>query len=313
MRRKERMENSHLYFHDKFGPYEEHIHAVEKVLYEVRTPYQFIQLIESPVFGKVLIIDGDVQSALKDEYIYHESLVHPAMLISKEPKTVVILGGCEGATAREVLKYKSVARVVMIDIDNDALLVAKEQLKEWHKGAFDDKRLVLINSDARKFIESELSPSSVDVVISDLTEPFEEGPSYKLFTKEFYNLLFSKLKDDGVMATQSSILRVTDYKVHSAIRNTLATVFPIVRSYLSYVPSFDSTWGFIVASKKYDPLSFSKSDIDTLIFQRIEGELKFYNGSAHTAIFCISKDLEQLIFSIGDIILDEQPLVLPCK
>jgi spermidine synthase len=307
------VEKNYLYFHDKFGRYEEHVHSIERILYEERTPYQLLQLVESPVFGKMLIIDGDVQSSLKDEYIYHESLVHPAMLITNNPKTIVILGGGEGATAREILKHRSVVRVVMIDIDKDAIAVAKKYLKEWHRGAFDDKRLVLVHSEARKFMESEVSPSSVDVIISDLTEPFEEGPSYKLSTKEFYSLLYSKLKDDGVLALQSSLLRVTNFKMHAAIKNTLQGVFPIVRSYITYIPSFDTMWSFIIASKMADPANLSKERINELISNRIEGELKFYDGTAHVGMFSIPKDLLSLLSSVSDVITDEHLLTLPRK
>ncbi|MGB9694853.1 MAG: methyltransferase domain-containing protein [Caldisericaceae bacterium] len=304
---------NYLYFHDRFGPYEEHVHALEKVLYEERTPYQLIQLVESPVFGKMLIIDGDVQSSVRDEYIYHESLVHPAMLLNGEPKTVIILGGGEGATAREVLKHKSVVKVIMIDIDREAISLSKQHLKEWHQGAFEDKRLVVINSDARSFIESEVSQASVDVVISDLTEPFEGGPSFRLFSKEFYKTVFSKLKDDGLLAIQSSMLRVTDFRTHSLIRNTVKSVFPFVSSYSTYVPSFDTTWSFILASKKNVTESFSPTAIDAKISEKVKGVLRFYSGTSHAAMFSLSKDIEELISSVGGIIADNEPLSISSK
>ncbi len=304
------MRKNYLYFHDKFRTGEEHVHPVEKILLEQRTHYQFIQLVESPVFEKMLIIDGDVQSTLRDEYIYHEALVHPAMLLSSNPEIVVILGGGEGATLREVLKHKSLVKALMIDIDKDATDIAKEYLNEWHKGSFDDKRSVLISADARVFIEREVSNDSIDTVISDLTEPFEGGPSYKLFTKEFYEVLYNKLKDDGVLALQSSLLRVTDYRMHSTIRHTLQKVFPIVRSYLTYIPSFDTTWSFIIASKKGDPLSLTKEKIDELIANKITGEVKFYDGTTHISMFSIPKDIRSLLSLETDIITDESPVCI---
>jgi spermidine synthase len=307
------MEKNYLYFHDFFEKYEEHIHGVEKILVDLRTPYQHLQLVESPLFGKMFIIDGDIQSTLKDEYIYHESLVHPAMLLSESPENAIILGGGEGATLREVLKHKSIAKVLMIDIDRDAVQIAKDYLQDWHQGAFEDKRTKVLNLDARKFIETEVSKKSVDVIISDLTEPFENGPSYKLFTREFFEAINDRLKDKGILALQASILRITNFKTHLSIRNTLKKVFPIVRSYYTYIPSFDTTWGFIVASKKNDPLELSAKQINNLILERVEGQLKFYDGDAHNHIFSLPKDIKLILAQESEIITDQNPIFLPRK
>lgn len=307
------MEKSYLYFHDFFGDHETHIHGVERIIKEVRTPYQFIQLVESPVFGKMLIIDGDIQSTSKDEYIYHESLVHPAMILTKEPKTVLIIGGGEGATLREVLKYKTIKKAIMIDIDKDAIEISKEYLKEWHEGAFSDPRANIINVDARKFIESEVSQGSFDVIISDLTEPYENGPSYKLFTKEFFEVVSSRLKEDGAFVVQSSLLRVTTFEMHCSIRKTLESVFPIIRSYYSYVPSFDTTWSFIIASKKTDPKTLTEEKVNEIIKENVNGKLKFYDGETHALLFNLPKDIRQILSENGQIIEDSKPFCLKRK
>ncbi|MGB9770114.1 MAG: spermidine synthase [Caldisericum sp.] len=307
------MEKNYLYFHDRFGGAEEHLHGVRKIIYEMRTPYQLIQVVESPTFGKMLIIDGDVQSSLIDEYIYHESLVHPALLTAQLPKVVVILGGGEGSTLREILKHKSVTKAIMVDIDKDATDIAKEYMKEWHQGAFDDPRSTLINTDARAFVESNLSNNSVDVFISDLTEPYEGGPSYKLYSVEFYKTIFDRLKENGVFVLQASLLRVTNYKMHAIIRNTLKQIFPIVRSYFAYVPAFDTTWGFIIASKKNDPKAFTREEIDYMIKEQIEGDLRFYDGETHIALFNLPKDIRKLIDSEKEIITDSNYIPLERK
>lgn len=307
------MGKNYLYFHDFFGENEVHIHGVEKILYETRTPYQLIQVVESPIFGKMLIIDGDVQSTSIDEYIYHESLVHPAMLISDEPKVALIIGGGEGATLREVLKHKSIRKAIMIDIDKDAVEAAKQYLPEWHKGAFSDSRANIINVDARKFLESDVSLDSIDVVISDLTEPYDEGPSYKLFTKEFFGIIKDKLKENGTFVLQASMLRVTSFEMHKSIKRTLEQVFPIVRSYFAYVPSFDTTWSFVLATKKNDPKEFTKEEVDSLISKRINGELKFYDGETHISIFNLPKDIRELLKEGGEIITDDKPIFLKRK
>jgi spermidine synthase len=307
------MEKNYLYFHDFFEKSEEHIHGIEKILADLRTPYQHVQLVQSPIFGKMLIIDGDIQSTSKDEYIYHESLVHPAMLLSEKPENAIILGGGEGATLREVLKHKSIVKALMIDIDKDAIQIAKKYLQEWHQGAFENPKAKVLNLNARKFMETQVSTGSVDVIISDLTEPFEDGPSYKLFTKEFFEIINDRLKDRGVFALQASILRITTFKMHLSIRNTLKKIFPVVRSYYAYIPSFDTTWGFIIASKKYDPLNLSANQINSLISERIEGQLKFYDGDTHIQMLSLPKDIKLILSEDSEIITDQNPVFLPRK
>ena len=307
------MEKNYLYFHDFFEKSEEHIHGIEKILADLRTPYQHVQLVQSPIFGKMLIIDGDIQSTSKDEYIYHESLVHPAMLLSEKPENAIILGGAEGATLREVLKHKSIVKALMIDIDKDAIQIAKKYLQEWHQGALESPKAKVLNLNARKFMETQVSTGSVDVIISDLTEPFEDGPSYKLFTKEFFEIIKDRLKDRGVFALQASILRITTFKMHLSIRNTLKKIFPVVRSYYAYIPSFDTTWGFIIASKKYDPLNLSANQINSLISERIEGQLKFYDGDTHIQMLSLPKDIKLILSEDSEIITDQNPVFLPRK
>ena len=307
------MEKNYLYFRDFFGKSEEHIHGIERILVDLRTPYQHIQLVWSPVFGKMLIIDGDVQSTSKDEYIYHEALVHPAMLLAEKPENAIILGGGEGATLKEVLKHKSILKALMIDIDKDAIQIAKDYLQEWHQGSFESPKAKILNLNARKFIETQVSSGSVDIIISDVTEPFEDGPSYKLFTKDFFEIVNDRLKDGGIFALQASILRITTFKMHQTIRNTLKKIFAIVRSYYTYIPSFDTTWGFIIASKKNDPLDLSAKKINNLISERIEGELKFYDGDAHIQMFSLSKDIKLILSEDSEVITDQNPIFLPRK
>ncbi len=308
------MSKKYLYFHDKFEEGEEHLHGIESVLAEAKTPYQFMQIVESTFYGKMLIIDGDVQSSVKDEYIYHEALVHPAMLLHPNPKKVFIFGGGEGATLREVLKHNSVEKAIMIDIDEQEISLNKKFLTEWHRGSFDNPKASVLNTDARHFMEKSVSSNSSEVIISDLTEPFDAGPSYKLFTKEFFELLFDRLTTDGIFVLQASMLRNVTFRMHRAIRNTLSKVFPIVRSYYAYVPSFDTTWSFVLASKQYDPKALSVEKVDSLIQRRINGDLRFYDGEAHTRMFSLPKDIKRILSKdTEEIITDSKPLVLKRK
>jgi len=301
-----------MWFHDRFEPTEVHLHGFSDYIAGKETEYQKIEILQSPFFGKMLVIDGDVQSSERDEYIYHESLVHPALTILKKPENVLILGGGEGATLREILKHKTIKRVTMVDIDRESIEFAKKHLKEWHKGAFESEKLNLILGDALKIV-NELKEGSFDAIISDVTEPFEGGPSYRLFTREFFEKLKRLLKKDGVFSLQASMLRNVTYELHRAIHWTLKEVFHLVFSYYSYVPSFDTTWGFCLASDELNPEDFSIEEIDRRIGERIEGELRFYDGETHKKLFLLPKDIREILKKKTNIIEEDKPFVLPKK
>lgn len=306
------MKKRWMWFHDRFEPSEVHLHGFSDYIAGKETEYQRIEILLSPFFGKMLIIDGDVQSTEKDEYIYHESLVHTALITNENPKDVLILGGGEGATLREVLKHRTVKSITMVDIDRESIEFAKKHLKEWHRGAFNSPKLNLIIGDALKLV-GEFKEGSFDVIISDVTEPFEGGPSYKLFTKEFFEKLKRTLKKGGAFSLQASILRNVTFELHRRIHWTLKEVFPVVFSYYSYVPSFDTTWGFCIASEEINPKEFSIDEIDTRIKERVEGELKFYDGETHRKLFLLPKDIRKILEEKVEIIEEDRPFVLPKK
>jgi spermidine synthase len=131
-------------------------------------------------------LDEKIQSTESDEYIYHEALVHPSLLAHPNPKRVFIAGGGEGATAREVLRHKSVERVVMVDIDDIVCKTSKEFLPKHHRGAFDNPRYQLIIEDAKVWLQQ--TEEKFDVMVLDLADPVEDGPAYMLYTKEFYTM-----------------------------------------------------------------------------------------------------------------------------
>ncbi|WP_018963546.1 fused MFS/spermidine synthase [Coprothermobacter platensis] len=301
-----------LWFSDNFSPSEIHMHGFTGHVFEKTTQFQELDIVNSPYFGRMLILDGDVQSSEKDEFIYHEAMVHPAMLLHPDPKNVLIMGGGEGATAREVLKHKSVEKLYMVDIDEDMIDAAKKYLPSWHQGAFDDPRMHLVLEDARKVVGN-FEDGALNVIISDLTEPFEMGPSFPLFTKQFAQIVYNKLDNDGIYVLQASILRPLVYTMHAAIRRTLKLVFPIVRSYAVYVESFDTPWSFIIASKGKDPMDWNDEDLDKAIEQRIQGELKMYDSQAHWHMFCLPKNIRHALEKDGPVLDEENPVYLTRK
>jgi spermidine synthase len=300
------------WFHDYFGRTEVHLHGYTRFVLQKQTPYQTLEIIDSPVFGRMLILDGDVQSSAADEYIYHEAMVQPAMVLHPNPRRVLIMGGGEGATLREVLRHPSVEETWMFDLDRDVLEACRAHLPEWSSGAFDDPRLHLQVGDARAMLE-EYRGEPFDVILSDLTDPFTEGPSYRLFTREFFTLVRNRLSPGGVFALQSSILRNISYEMHLVIHHTLKAVFSGVFSYAVYVPCLDATWGFLLASDHLDPLALGAEEVDRRITQRVASELRWYDGETHLSLFHLPRDLRRLLAQPSVLMEDANPFYLPRK
>lgn len=241
------------YFLEEITPYESMLHRAERVLLQRTTRYQELTLFQTPGFGKVLVLDKDVQSTERDEHVYHDTLVHPAMLAHPEPRKVLVVGGGEGATLREVLRHPSVERCVMVDIDGELMDIAREFLPEWHQGAFDDPRAEVHAEDARAWLENH--DESFDVILVDLTDPVgEDSPARFLFTVEWYRLLRSRLRSGGFVAMQAGMLLLTHHREHPVIHRTVREVFDHVRTYRTFIPGYFLQFGFILATNAADPL-----------------------------------------------------------
>jgi spermidine synthase len=275
------------WFIDRITDYEAHMHAIRRTLVTERTEYQEVGIIESPVYGKILILDNDFQSAQLDEFIYHEALVQPSMALHANPERVLILGGGEGATAREVLRHRSVKEVIMVDIDGKLVEICKAQMPEWSSGAFSDPRLTLVIDNAYDWLKSH--DRTFDVILCDLTEPLPYTPSSGLYSVEFFQLIKSRLKDTGIYTMQASRADIIDVRNHSALHRTITEIFPIVRSYLARIPSFDLIWSFAFSSMTIDPLAIKPEAIDDILKERLTSELRFYDGETHRGIFSLPK------------------------
>ena len=160
------------------------MYRVKNYLYSGRTPFQSVEILETDSLGRSLVLDGKTQSTTFDEHIYHEALVHPAMLLHPNPRSVFIGGGGEGATLRETLVHPTVERVTMVDLDKQVVELARLHLPTHSRGAFDDPKTRLLHEDARGYLEH--TEDSYDVMILDLVDPLEEGAAYTLYTREFY-------------------------------------------------------------------------------------------------------------------------------
>ncbi|HEV3166121.1 MAG TPA: fused MFS/spermidine synthase, partial [Isosphaeraceae bacterium] len=198
---------------------EVYLFAVDRTITKARTAIQDVEIVVTPAYGKMLVLDGLVQSSEDDEHVYHEALVHPGMIAHPCPREVLIVGGGEGATLREVLRHGSVERVTMVDIDGELVEICKQHMAEWHQGAFDDPRTEVLIGDGRAFLET--NDRTFDVVICDITDFLDHGPALRLYTREFYALIASRLNPDGLLIVQALETAVSDAEEHAMLVRTI--------------------------------------------------------------------------------------------
>ena len=263
---------------------------LSKIVFSGQTKYQQIEILDTVPFGRTLVLDGRTQSSEADDFIYHEALVHPGMILHTNPKSVFIAGGGEGSTLREVLTHTSVEHVTMVDLDEEVVDLCKKYLANHHRGSFEDSRLTLIFEDAYKYLLQ--NKNRYDAIIIDIPDPLEGGPAYLLYTQEFYGMVKNRLKPGGVLMVQSGPAGPLDYsEVFTAINRTLQSVFRSTMPYHAYMPSFGLVWGFVIAGETLPTITMD--EIDSRIRDRISGNLQFYDGTTHSNIFSLPKYLRE--------------------
>lgn len=267
---------------------------VHEVFLVSRSPYQRIEVVDLDVCGRSLILDGVMQSCEVDEKIYHESLVLPSLLAHPNPKSVFIGGGGEGATAREALRFKSVEKVEMVDLDLKVVEASKKFLPKHHRGSFDDPRMHLHIADAEGWLR-EREGQKYDVIILDLPDPLEDGPCWRMYTKEFYDFLLTRMNPHGILVTQCGPSGPFFCKeVFSPVYNTLKQTFPHVRAYSSYVPSFQDTYGFCMASVDTDLSVLNEERVRVEGESRVKDKNEFYDAETHTHMFALPKSIRDI-------------------
>jgi spermidine synthase len=265
-----------------FTPSDRLMHRIERVLAVKKTEFQEMQVVVSDTFGRALVLDGTWQSCEADEFIYHESLVHPAMLACRRPpRRVLILGGGEGATAREVLRWRSVERCVMVDIDGEVVQTCREHLPTMHAGAFDDARLELVIADARGWVVD--TTERFDVVISDLSDPIEDGPSFQFFTREYFAEVGQILADGGVFSLQAGPASAIDHSMFARLSATVRAELPHVASLRAWVPSFGAPWGMLLGARHALTAVTDPAACDARLRELVAGRLRYLDGATLAA------------------------------
>jgi spermidine synthase len=265
---------------------------------------------ETHAYGKVLVLDGRIQSSQAEDAIYHEALVHPGMLASERPpQSGLVIGGGEGATLREMLRYPSLRRAVMVDIDDEVVELCKRHLPEMHQGAFEDPRSEVRHEDARAYLEK--TGERFDFITIDLVEPLEEGPACLLFTREFYSLVRDRLTPGGAMTLQAGMTKLGELDFFTSIHRTLREVFPVVAGYQTFMSCFGTPWGFITATKKVDPARQDAAAVDRLVGERIGGSaLVYWDGLTHQHAFSLPKHIRTAVTAQTRVVTDANPLIV---
>ena len=259
----------------------EYTYEVEKILYKGKSKFQDILVFENSHFGNMLVLDRAVQITERDEFFYHEMLTHVAMHAHPNPKRVVVVGGGDGGTVREVLKHKSVEKVYFIEIDPEVIRVSKEFFPTV-AGCVDDPRVEIKNMDGAEFIKSR--NGDIDVVLVDSTDPI--GFARTLFGDAFFSAVHKALSPDGLYVTHSDSLLLHSDIVHE-VQHSLRKVFPVVDLYTANIATYPGNWwAYHICTKKKSPRELA---------QKFEIETRYYSDEIHTHSFLTPKFYERLL------------------
>nr|BCX00839.1 MAG: polyamine aminopropyltransferase [Bacteroidota bacterium] len=265
--------------------------GVEDLLFSRRSPYQHVQVWQTDAFGRILTLDGLVMITERDEFVYHEMIVHPALCLLKNPKRVLVVGGGDGGTVREILRYPDVEGVDLVEIDSVVIEAARCFFPEV-ASAFDDPRLHVHVADGVQFVQS--APAGYyDVVIVDSTDPV--GIAEGLFGEDFYVQVARILTAEGVLVaqTESPFDRLFQQTIQAA-HGFLRRLFPIVTMYLAFIPSYPTgMWSFTLASRIYHPVRDFDPERARARIAPFQEMLRYYNPEVHVAAFALPNFVRQ--------------------
>ena len=257
---------------------------------EWQTRFQKMQIYETPHYGRIFRLDGFNMTSEKEEFVYHENLVHPAAITHPKPERALIVGGGDGGSAEELLKHPSIRSVTLVEIDLAVVDISRKYLQAVHRGSLEDPRLALRIEDGLAFVRN--STEVYDLIVLDLTDP--GGPSTPLYTPEFYKSCAARLNPIGAMT-----LHIASPVAHPArVRKTLAdlrSAFPVVTPYLTSVPLYGGMWMMACCSATLDPSYLTPLEVERRLAQRGVGGLQYYNGDMHRAGLALPNFVKTLV------------------
>lgn len=254
---------------------------VSKTLHTEQTPYQSLAVLETEQFGRMLVLDGMVQTTERDEFVYHEMIAHVAMQTHPSPRKVAVIGGGDGGAVREVLKYSDVDAVHLVEIDQRVVEVSQEYFKELSSG-LSDPRVTCFYADGIEHVRTH--KNTYDVIIVDSTEPV--GPAIGLFDKKFYTWAQESLTREGVLAAQTESPFFNQQIIKRAFGG-ITSLFEVAKLYLASIPTYPSgLWSFTIGSKGVDPeeVRVNLESIST----------RYYTESIHKSAFQLPRFVQEI-------------------
>ncbi|MEW6546245.1 MAG: polyamine aminopropyltransferase [Bacillota bacterium] len=273
-----------IWFTEKPTPNWGMTYRVQQVLRRRKTPFQDLAVVETAEFGRALILDGIVQLTEKDEFVYHEMIVHVPMCAHPNPRRVLVVGGGDGGAVREILRHPGVEEVYLVDIDREVIEAAREFFPQVSAG-LDDPRVRVINEDASRYLWQDELEGRFDVIVVDSPDPV--GPAVGLFQEQFYRAVARALSPDGLFSAQSECPFLMPQFIRS-VQEAAARVFPIVKLYIySNVTYPGGMWAFTTGSKRYDPAQPREGRCPT-------GPSRYWTPEVHRAAFVLPPFVREL-------------------
>lgn len=261
---------------------------VGPALVDVQSDFQKIQVYETTGFGRMLVLDGKVQCTERDEFTYHEMLVHVPLLTHPNPRKVLVVGGGDGGTVREVLRHPDVEQVTLVEIDPQVIEVCRQWLPTMAEGLQETPRLKIVTEDAARFIE-DTEPQ--DVLLVDSSDP--EGPSEILFGEHFFLSMRKAMNPGGILAMQAGSPFFFAPQIKTA-RARLQQIFPYVRPYLVAIPTYPGgTWCLISASTQLDPRAVPREDLQARL-DRCGFRPRYYSPDVHLGSMALPGFMDEL-------------------
>ena len=257
--------------------------TIKEILYHKKSAYQDVTVVESDLFGTMLILDDVIQTNVRDEFIYHEMISLPALNTHPNPENVLVIGGGDGGTIREVAKHPRVKKATLVEIDEVVIEVSKKYLPTISAG-YKDPKVEIKVEDGIKHVKD--NKNTYDVILVDSPDPV--GPAVGLYKKEFYSDIYNALKEDGIFVVQTSS-PIYDGELIKGIHKALNEVFPIKDLYVATVPTYPGGyWCFSMGSKKYNPREVLKENI-------IAPNTKYYSPDIHFAALTLPPFVKELV------------------
>lgn len=255
-----------------------------------RTPFQLLEVYETPQLGRIFRLDGCNMTSERDEFFYHENLVHPAAVAHRAPRRALVIGGGDGGSSEELLKHSTLDVVHMAELDPEVVDVSRSQFTRVHRNVFDDPRLKVTVGDGLAYLRE--THVRYDLVSMDLTDPV--GPSAELYSPATFALAKRAMAPGAALTLHIGSPFFHPERVRQTLAN-LRQVFPVVAPYFAYIPLYGSVWGFASASDTLDPRQVEPAEVERTIAARGLGDLRYYNGEVHRALFALPNYVKELV------------------